>query len=329
MSKDRAVDGDLLVIDSQSMSMGVRVREQSRLQNRIGRRLNARNCVSRGERRLLNLGKVVLGVLIQNQLSKLSERKLAVGPDLRQIKDRERQLFSLLGGHDLNVTSPRRVIPLFNSVKQILLCMVRVLTGQFDRLVVCQVLDSLIGYQVDLDIDKVSLVVDPLVGVARVAVHVSIAGRRASVREQLHDLVGAFLVGGQVVPKHGGVLEIGLWVSLLGVDEQRELGRVPNEENGSVIVDPVNVALFGVELGGESSGVSGSVGRGPFASYGGESGERSRFLSDFQEICLANVRNVVGCLKVSIGTGSLGMDDSFGDSFSVKMSKQIDQMVVL
>jgi hypothetical protein len=41
----------------------------------------------------------------------------------------------------------------------------------------------------------------------------------------------------QVVPEHVGVLEMGLGVTLLGVDEVRELCGVADEEDGGVVED--------------------------------------------------------------------------------------------
>jgi len=38
---------------------------------------------------------------------------------------------------------------------------------------------------------------------------------------------------------HGGVLEIGLRVALLGVDEQREVARIAKEEDGRIVEDPI------------------------------------------------------------------------------------------
>lgn len=64
----------------------------------------------------------------------------------------------------------------------------------------------------------------------------------------------------EVVPEHVRVLQVGLRVTLLGVDEVGELGRVADEEDGGVVEDPVAVALFGTDLDGESTRVTGGIG---------------------------------------------------------------------
>lgn len=65
---------------------------------------------------------------------------------------------------------------------------------------------------------------------------------------------------GWTYPEHIGVLEMGLGIPLLSVDEVRELGRVSDEEDGSVVEHPIPVALVGPQLNREATGVASSVG---------------------------------------------------------------------
>ena len=60
VSDDRLVDRELLVVYADSVSVGIWVREQSRLKDRVGGRLDTGNHVGRVESGLLDLGKVVL-----------------------------------------------------------------------------------------------------------------------------------------------------------------------------------------------------------------------------------------------------------------------------
>lgn len=60
------------------------------------------------------------------------------------------------------------------------------------------------------------------------------------------------LVGRQVIPEHGSILQVGLRVTLLSVDEQWEVGGISKEEDGGVVVDPIPVTLLCVELDSES-----------------------------------------------------------------------------
>ncbi len=59
-----AVDGELIKIGSQTVSVGVIVRKQSSLQHLVIRRLDARNHVGWRKGALLHFGEVVLGVSV-------------------------------------------------------------------------------------------------------------------------------------------------------------------------------------------------------------------------------------------------------------------------
>ena len=78
----RGVDGDLLIVGTQTMSVGIRVREKTRLENGIGGRLDTGDEVRGRESSLLNLGEVVLNVLVQGKLANRSKGHLALRPDL-------------------------------------------------------------------------------------------------------------------------------------------------------------------------------------------------------------------------------------------------------
>lgn len=59
---DRLVDGKLLVVGSDSVSVSIGVREESRLKDRVGGRLDTGDHVRWVESDLFDLGKVVLPV---------------------------------------------------------------------------------------------------------------------------------------------------------------------------------------------------------------------------------------------------------------------------
>ena len=60
---------------------------------------------------------------------------------------------------------------------------------------------------------------------------------RATIREEDHDLVDRLRVLGEVVPEHVGVLQVGLGITLLGVDKVGELSGVTDKEHGGVVED--------------------------------------------------------------------------------------------
>lgn len=118
----------------------------------------------------------------------------------------------------------------------------------------------------ELDVVEGAVGLDPLVGVTGVAVHVAVRVRGAAIAEEVHDLVNSFLVGGEVVPEHGCILEVGLGVALLGVDEHGEFAGIAQEKDRSVVEDPVPVALLSVEFKSKPSRIARTVGRTLFTS---------------------------------------------------------------
>lgn len=160
---------------------------------------------------------------------------------------------------------------------------VGVLSGQLTRFVIGEGLVALVGLTVDLNIVEGAVRLDPLVGMTGVAVHVAVRVWGTAVTEQVHDLVDRLVVGRKIVPEHSSVLEISLRVALLRVDEDGELGRVAQEENGGIVEHPVPVALLGVELHGESAGITGTIGGSFFTTDGREAGEHLSLLADTLE----------------------------------------------
>lgn len=219
----------------------------------------------RAEGNLLNLGKVILCILVQDDSSNLFQWELALWPNVCQIKYIDLlllpKLLGLLGSDGLDVHSPAREVALFNGVVEILLGVVGgVVSGFFGG----DPFDALVGLPVDLDIDPFAALVDELEGVATVTVHVAVAiwnttllRRLVSflkyidsgptyITEENHDLVDSFWVVAEVIPEHGRIIataQVGRWMSLLGVDEVWELCWIPQEENGSVVSNEIPIAF--------------------------------------------------------------------------------------
>lgn len=178
-------------------------------------------------------------------------------PDLGKIQNGVPELFGLLGSHGLHVDRPRGVIPVVDGLKQVLLRGIRVGTCKLTGLLGRQVLDTLVGDVVELSVGDLTLLADELEGVARVAVHVSPSIRSASISKHVGDLVERLGVLGQVVPEVRSVrssTQVGLRISLLGVDEVGELDGVSDEEDGGVVGHHVPVTPVGSMLDGEASG---------------------------------------------------------------------------
>jgi hypothetical protein len=108
---------------------------------------------------------------------------------------------------------------------------VGVLTRELGSSRIVESLETTLLPEMDLDIMELALSIDELEGVTRVTVHVVVAIRSSTVREEDHNLVNGLGVQGEIVPKHVRVLEVSLRVTLLGVDEVGEFCGVTDEED--------------------------------------------------------------------------------------------------
>lgn len=101
--------------------------------------------------------------------------------------------------HSLNVDSPGRELALVDGLEQALDTVIGVGTSQLIGLVLGQVLDAFVGPDVNLCVDELALLVDPLEGVSGVAVFVEETVWDTTVTEEDHDLVDGFRVLAEVV----------------------------------------------------------------------------------------------------------------------------------
>ena len=120
-----------------------------------------------------------------------------------------------------------------------------------------------------------------------------------------------------------------LVIPLLGVDEVRELSRVPQEEHRGVVVYPIPVTLCSPQLDRKTTRVTSGIGRTTLSTDSAEAnGQRSLVANLAEEIGAAQVSDVVRHLKVSVSASTLGVDDSLGDTLTVEVSKKIDKMEI-
>jgi len=179
------VDGNLLVVDTETVTVSVGVREETALQDWVGRWLNARHKVRGSVGDLLDLCKVVGWVLVEGDLADGAEWVLAVWPNLGEVKDGVLKLLGLLLRHRLNRDSPRREVSLLDLLKELLVVNVWVLTRELDTLLLRVELDTLVGANVDLNVLPLALLVDKLERVASVAVLEGVSSRDSTVSERI------------------------------------------------------------------------------------------------------------------------------------------------
>jgi len=193
-----------------------------------------------------------------------------------------------------------------------------------------QVLDALLGAEVELDPEALVLGVDEAEGVAAEAVHMTIRRRDAPVAHDHGDLVQSLGQGGPEVPVVLGAAQIGARVALDRVVQVRELERVAQEEDRRVVAHHIPVALLGVELDCEAADVAFSVGRAALARHGGEAREQLCLLADLGEYLRLGVAgDVVGDGEGPVRARALGVHASLGDDLAVEVGQLLQEPDVL
>src|SRR5690606_18838758 len=157
VGSERAVDWELVIVDAESVALGAGIGEETSLQDRVGRWLDAWDLVGWREGGLLNFGKEVIGVLIEDELADFAEWILVFGPGLGEIKDGVLELFSLLRGHSLNMHGPGWELLVVDCLKEILSGVVWVGSCELGGFLVGEPLLALVGKEVDLDVGEISI----------------------------------------------------------------------------------------------------------------------------------------------------------------------------
>src|SRR5690606_11352515 len=265
------------------------------LQHAIRREADSRHNVGGREGSLFDFGEEVVRITVQFQYPDLDERVIALGPDLGQVEGIQMIRTGFLLRHDLNVHLPAGEVAALNRVEQVTLRAFAVAANYFLCFSVRQVLDALLGAEMELHPKALVLCVDEAERVTAEQVHVTEAGGNAAIAHHDGDLVQGFGQAGPEFPVVLGTAHTGARVALHGVVQVRELERVTEEEHGRVVTDQVPVAFFGVKLHGDAADVALGIRRAALASHRGEASEHGRLLAYFREDLGASVLgDVVG-----------------------------------
>jgi hypothetical protein len=139
---------------------------------------------------LLNLSKVVLHILVEEEFSDLAERELALRPHMCEIKDIDLlvlpQILGFLGSHGLDAYVPTWEIAFLNGLVQVL---GRIVGAVIGRVFLCNEASALLRLEMKLHVDPVSILVQKLVCVPDVSMHFTVAIWDTTVTEQDHELV--------------------------------------------------------------------------------------------------------------------------------------------
>ena len=129
-------------------------------------------------------------------------------------------------------------------------------------------------------------------------------------------------MSGEVVPEHGGILQVGLGIALLGMDEYGEFRWVTEEEDRRVVEDPIPISLFGVELYRKASRIPSRVRRSLLTSDCGETCNTfCLFANSIEHIQRGQITDIMSDLELSVCSGTFGMDHSFWNTFTVEVGE--------
>lgn len=152
-----AVDWDLLVVDTESVSVSVRVREESSLEHLVLRWLNTWTHMAWSESRLLSFSEVVFRVSVEDEFTNVDEWVVTMWPDLGNIEDVPFVVGSISNWHDLDLQRPRGSLSLLDVVEEISGGVVWVFAAEFGSLFGNQILDAGVSLEVELDIEDFAL----------------------------------------------------------------------------------------------------------------------------------------------------------------------------
>mmetsp|Transcript_13038 Transcript_13038/g.39412 ORF Transcript_13038/g.39412 Transcript_13038/m.39412 type:complete len:251 (+) Transcript_13038:302-1054(+) len=183
------VHRECLVVGSQTMTMCIRIAEQTTLQHFVGAGTNAWNEVTRREGGLLHLRKVVLRIAVEHHTTDWDQWVVCVWPNLGHIERIPTIGPCVCLRHDLDVKTPRGYVSVGQVLKEITGGVVRISASQTLGFGRREIANASLRLEVILDVVDRTCFVVPLKGVARVPVHVTIAGRCSAIREQNSDLM--------------------------------------------------------------------------------------------------------------------------------------------
>mmetsp|Transcript_42381 Transcript_42381/g.73695 ORF Transcript_42381/g.73695 Transcript_42381/m.73695 type:complete len:306 (-) Transcript_42381:8-925(-) len=254
-----------------------------------------------------------------------------MGPHLGDIERIVRQLAGLVHRHHLEIRSPRRKVRRVDRIVQIPGGIVWVRTGQLVGHRRREVLYALVSLEVPLDVVGHARGIDGLECMRAVTIHVTVAIGRAAVGEQERHLVNSLRAQGNEVPEGIGIFAVSDGVALLCVNERGKQDGIADEEDRRVVAHKIPVALLGVELHGETSRITCSIGTATLATHSGKAHSCGGLLSDSAEhlgaAIVLNLRR--SDLEIAKCSSSLRMHNALWDALSVKCGQVVDESEIL
>lgn len=307
---ERAIHRNLVQIDADAVVLRIAVEEHAELEEGVGRVFDAGDHAAGRESGLFDVAVEVLRVLVEHQAAEFLHGELLARPDLCHVEGIEAELVwvGILGLHHLDVRSPYNLLSVFNDFVKIALRVVRILAAHLRCLLLGELLLAVLGDEVILDVDKLSFLVDPLEGVATVAVIEAPSLGCAMIAEEHETSVIALGSVSEQVEDAIIVEEEVLGVSMLRTNDVWALDGVTAEEYGEIEADKIVVSLLSVKFDGKTTGVASFIWILTARRDGAKTDEDGGlFPYSLQEFGLGEVGDVFGSLEVPKGTRATGV----------------------
>src|SRR3984957_4230942 len=268
-----AIDWQLVKIGPpEPTDLSIRVGKQTTLQKRIVGEIDARDHVTRMERRLLRFGKEVDWVAIKHHPPNDLDGNNLLRNDLGRVQNIEVETGRVLLVECLNAKLPLRKSALGDRLVEIAAVKVWIRAANL----CCFVPDDRGGADsrapVEFNERRFALRVDEPEGMDSKPLHHPERARDGSIRHDPQNHVHAFRQERDEIPERvmrRGVLRIAaVRLHLDRMDEVGKLDRILDEEDGDVVANEIEIALIRIEFDGEAPHVAGPVSR-PGASGDG------------------------------------------------------------
>ena len=220
-----------LIVHPEPVSRGIGVRKHSGLEHRVWTGLNAWHHVARAKGGLLDFSKPICWIAVENHAAGFAKGIRAMRPDLGHVEDVKRGSRNVVWMNGLHVHVPRGEVARFDGALEIHKVPVGLGSRQFSAFSVGEVMDALIGDEMNADIMIRPVGFGEFVGVAAVSVHMAYRRWKPSVAEEEHQSMDTFLVVNVKVPKHVSIGCIGARVPFVASVYGREFDRIANEED--------------------------------------------------------------------------------------------------
>jgi len=326
----RSIDGQLLVVGSDSMELSIIVPMESSLEELIGRVSDSGNNSSGREGNLFDFGEVIDGISIQFDGSDLDDGELIVFPELGAIKGKW-VLVSLFLLHDLDGEFVSGEISSIDGLSKILSEEVVFLARDEFGFLIRHSLLSEFGDDVESDPDSLILFIDEAEGIGSPCIHGSETQWSSDgIGEDHQGSMESFGVLAGVIPQHVGVVESSSRISLPCMDRIGSSFGISSNEDGEIDAEKIPVALFGVEFDGKSSDISLNIWISLLDECARQSDRDFGFLANLgEEFGFADVADVIGDSELSMSSISQRMNVSGGNLLSNELSGLLHEGVII